>query len=319
MLLAAWGSSLCGCGAIPTPAHEAAAPAEPPPIEGGALGPVLTPAELDARRLELARALMDEPGWNLYSTGGDFIATPVDDPLLVEGARRRIDAMRDRLARELPPPAGSQRPAPLLLRIHPDRDAFERAGGQRGTTSFWDAERGEAALFDGGSTEERQRISWPALQHILVHEHLGTTVGLEVVPPWLLFGLASDCEALVLGADGRLAPPAEGRWRALARETAGAAPPPLARFLAFSREEFEGRNEFGSGAYRNLVLAGSLVAFLREEGPANLLGRTLTALQDGEEAPAALRAGLDGTPVAELDGAWRSWIEARTGRPLPAE
>lgn len=285
-------------------------------------------AELPSRtrRRELARTLASEPGWNLFESRHYFIATPVDDPLLIDGIKGRLDTQFARLEREFPGPQGAARRTSPLVRVHPDRQAFFDAGGQPGTTSFWVSSEHTLVLYDAGSDEGRKAQTWPALQHIVVHEYFDTVLGITPAPPWLLYGIAAHYEALRFfqvrgGANSFHLPADTERWDQLAQQTAGGAPPPLGRLLAFDREEFHGRNEFGSGGYRNLILAWSFVEFLGDdqappEARADFLRRYLASLLEENDAGEALRAALAGAELAALDLAWRQWIEAKIGREL---
>ena len=331
-------SALALCAlACTSPPREASLPAQATPREPGtptadeppapAESPALRPnadlgqgvdelARLDARRRELVELLALEPGWNLYQARRHFIATPVDDPWLVEGLRRRLAATSALLegwfGAESDPPA-----APALVRVYPTRAAYLAAGAPTGSSGVWLSPERTLALFDGRDAVGRASTTWGALQHMLVHEFLDRRAGLEAVPPWLLFGLGGYCEALVLSDGGALLPPLDGgRWTHLREVTAAEGPPPLARLLAFERDEFLGQNEFGSGAWRNLVLASALVGYLREElsagqPGAGLLTQAVHALARGE-SPAPPPAA----ELAALEASWRRWIAARTGRSL---
>jgi hypothetical protein len=166
------------------------------------------------------------------------------------------------------------------------------------------------------------------LQHVLVHEYLGNVLSIDEVPPWLLYGLAQNYESLRyvdLPASRRWTVPDKEQQDTDLREVVAAGVPmTLSRLLSFDRVEFHGVNEFGSSAYGNLVLAGSFVAFTKVELaqksglPENFLEKYCSELQAGGGHQAALESALPGADLAAVDGAWRAWIEARTGRRLAA-
>jgi hypothetical protein len=284
-------------------------------VPGATNAPIATTSSA-ARRRELIGALAAEPGWNLYLTQRHYIATPVDDPWLVEGLRRRLDASCALLDAWFGAPESAEQ-VPSLVRVYPSRAAYQSTRTPAGSTGVWISAENTLALFDGGDAIARAATTWGTLQHMLVHEYLDRRVGLEAVPPWLLFGLGGYFEALQLSGEGTLIPASDDtRWNQLREVTAGEGPPPLARLLTFDRDEFLGRNEFGSSAWRNLVLASALVDYLHEEGAAGrpgegLLEEALAALVRGE-TPSAPR----NEELRALEAAWRRWITARTGRAL---
>ncbi|MFT7668808.1 MAG: hypothetical protein ACI8X5_001507 [Planctomycetota bacterium] len=290
----------------------------------------------NARRQELARKLAAEPGWNLYESPHYFIASNVDDPLLIGGAKNRLEAEYARLVEEFPPAVtslGQERP---LVRIYESHQAFTNAGGQKGTSGFWNAPQNTLVIYDGKNEKGRSQETWSALQHVVVHEYFDKVLGLDPVPAWLLYGVSAQFESLKylpgISGPGALHFPAESdRWDHLATETAGTYPPPLSRFLRFSRGEFHGINEFGSGGYRNLILAWSFVHFLRDPLPdekgsveieadrewrAGFLAHYVRALEGGNSQEEALQTALGAVELAALDAAWKAWIEAKIGREL---
>ena len=296
----------------PAPALPVAAPAEAP-------SPAVDASARDARRLELVARVAADQGWNLYDTGAHFVATPVDDPWLVERARVRLEATAAWLAEHLAPPPPDPARAPLV-RIFADREAYHAAGGAPGTTGFWSSIERCLVLFDAGDAAARAAITWPALQHVFVHAYLDDRVGLDAVPPWLLFGLAGYVEGLEPDGDGVLAPPLDGdRWTHLRQVTAAEGPPPLGRLFAFDEREFRGENELGSSGWRNLVLSASLFAYLFEEQgspQATLPQALLEALARGHGAAETLAGLLPEQELQRLEADWRAWIETRIGRGL---
>jgi hypothetical protein len=306
------------------PEESASAPLSTPPPSADESAQLDEPLVLDLRRRALVEELSREAGWNLYESRRHFIATPVDDPWLIEGARLHLDATFAALQREFAPGA-SPRPRPKsLVRIYPSEQAYLAAGGPRGSTSFWSRADATLALFDAQSAAARATQTYAALQHVVVHEFLDSVLELEDVPAWLRLGLGGYFERLVLNEGGaragRLeAPAAARRWDELREVTAAEGPPPLARLMRFDAEEFRGRNEFGSGAWRNLILCSSLVAYLLEAagpGPSGseLLGAFVQALGQGDGAAQALERVLPGEQLESLDADWRRWVEARVGR-----
>lgn len=308
----------------PTPLDETG---EDPQDEAGETPRFHSPSQVI--RAELAADLASEAGWNLFETPHYFIATPVDQPLLIDGVKSRLEACLASLRTEFGDLEWSARRTPVL-RLHPSRSSFAEAGGQAGTTGFWSSPQLSLVIFDAGTPVDRARVTWPALQHVVVHEYLDSAIGLERTPSWLLYGLASKFEALQLfrthdGFDALRFPADSTRWSELAKETAGSGPPPLRRFLAFNRDEFRGLNGFGSGGYRNLILAWSFVAFLEEppasgaesdESRADFLRHYVEALAKGWRAETALDEARGTERLEDLDAAWRQWIEAKTGRGL---
>ncbi len=286
-------------------------------------------AKRNSRRWELANALRNSSGWNLFESQSYFIVSPIDNPLLIEGAKRRLDAMHERLLEDLPPGLVQHASEQALLRFLPDRASFESTGARRGTTAQWVSAENTLVCYDAGSVLQREAHTWPALQHVLVHEHLNSTLGISEVPSWLLYGLAARYESLRFRAT-----PEGGSWeepdgtelaRALSEAVAGEGPMPLARLLAFNSQEFFGVNEFGSGAYRNLVLAHSFVSFCwdpgkgsEERAPIDFLETFTRSLADGATPARALEHARGSTPLRSIELAWRTWIERATGRPLPS-
>ena len=285
----------------------------------------------DPRRLALAQTLAAEPGWNLYESASWFVATPVDDPLLVEGVKLRLEAVRSRLHSELTPRHATAHRAKPLVRIHASRAAFEDAGGQRGTSGFWNGPERTLVVYDAGT--DRAETTWPALQHVAVHAYLDDELGLENVPPWFLYGVAARYESLVrrelrTGGLALLQPPPDVERARLASAVEDAPPMALGELLAFDRDEFFGAIAYGSGGFRNLVLAHAFVRFLEapeagtspelDQQRAAYLAAAFRALQDGLGADVASRRARGVVPAAELDASWRAWIEAETGAPLPA-
>jgi hypothetical protein len=282
----------------------------------------------NARRWQLAHALGNDGGWNLYESGHYFIATPVDNPLLIEGAKRRLEALQTRLQADFPPASLHNTGPSTLLRIMPSLEAFRSAGGQAGTTAYWDRQENTLVCYDAGNDVARAQDTWPGLQHVIVHEYLDRVLGIQEAPKWLLFGLAASYEALRFEAT-----PEGGRWeapdpedlnRALSGAVAASAPMPLARLLGFDSGEFYGTNEFGSGAYRNLVLARAFVVYCQSPTeqqdaphPGNFLEKYTDVLARGLGPATALGRALEGSSMAKLNREWRDWIELRTGRKLP--
>ncbi len=321
---AALGTALfaAGCAAPPSkelepalgPARAEASPAEAP-------SPAIDASARDARRRELVARVAAEPDWNLYDTGAHFVATPVDDPWLVERARERLEATAAWLAEHFAPPPPDPTRDPLV-RVFADRETYRASGGAPGTTGFWSSTERSLVIFDAGDAADRAEVTWPALQHVSVHAFLDDRVGLDAVPPWLLFGLAGHVEGLEPDGDGVLAPPLEGdRWTHLRQVTAAEGPPPLGRLFAFDEREFRGENELGSGGWRNLVLSASLIAYLLEEQPQEsaqgaLPQALLEALHRGHDASASLEALLPEPDLQRLEADWRAWIETRIGRGL---
>ncbi len=285
----------------------------------------------DARRIALAQSLSSEPGWNLYESASWFVATPIDDPLLVEGVKLRLEAVRSRLHTELAPRHATAHRAKPLVRIHASRAAFENAGGQRGTSGFWNGPERTLVVYDAGA--DRAETTWPPLQHVAVHAYLDDELGLKNVPPWFLYGIAARYESLRrrelrTGGLALLEPPPEVERARLASAVEDAPPMPLGELLAFDRDEFFGANAYGSGGFRNLVLAHAFVRFLEatdagtsaevDRQRAAYLATALRALQDGLGGDVAARRARGVIPAAELDASWRAWIETETGAPLPA-
>ena len=277
------------------------------------------------RRAQLAQTLAREPAWNLYESEHYFLASPLVDPLLIEGAKRRLDALRRQLEQDFPP-NGAPAASPTLVRILPDRAAFVDWGGQAGSSAFWLSEQQTLVCYDAGDRLERERETWPALQHVLVHEYFGQVLGIREVPPWLLYGVATKYAGLQLkgvGVNEHWTSPAAATLDDPLREVlAGEGPMPLARLLAFDSQEFLGVNEFGSTAYRNLILAGGFVRFTENTEldqaalPADFLGRYASALQAGRPAAEALSEALQDADLKTIESDWRTWMEARTGRAL---
>ena len=111
----------------------------------------------------------------------------------------------------------------------------------------------------------------------------------------------------------------------LSEAVAAEAPVAVARLLEFNRTEFHGINEYGSGAYRNLILARAFVDFCLEDPqdgvpgtPApELLSLYTAALAGGSTPPLALSQALGSVSLGQLNQSWRDWIVRRTGRDLP--
>jgi hypothetical protein len=284
-------------------------------------------AQRNSRRWQLAHELRDAPGWNLFESENYFIATPIDDPVLIEGAKRRLDALRERLMDDLPmgPTTEGERP---VLRFLEDRAAFDASGARPGTTAQWNASENTLICFDAGTEAERAANTWPGLQHVLVHEYLSSTFVREPAPSWLLYGLAARYEALRFDAT-----PEGGVWReadtevlarALSEAVAVDSPMPLRRLLEFTPQEFFGVNEYGSGAYRNLILSRSFVSFCwsgandsEAQAPNGFLKTLVASLARGEEPTRALDRARRDASLESIELAWRGWIEKSTGRPLP--
>ncbi len=281
----------------------------------------------DARRRALAERLAGElPGWNLYESPCWFLATPVDDPLLVEGARERLEAVRARLHRELPPRRVDAHREKPLVRLHPSREAYAAAGAPQSSTGYWDPQARELVAYDAGGA--RAETTWPALQHMAVHAHLDAELGLAATPPWLLYGVGARYEGLrlrELRSGGRaLLPRPASEEAALLRAALGeTAPPPLDELFDPDREAFLATDARGLSAYRRLRLASAFVAFLEDPEPcgdgavdarrAGFLARYLSALQDGAGPEAGLERALGPISPAQLEAAWRSFLEARLG------
>ncbi len=306
----------------PPPAAAVEQPPAPPENskEPQATGALEARRVRAARRLQLSREVAAEDGWNLYETEHYFLATPVDDPLLVEGTKIRLETMYQELSSSFPPGSTEGHRHPPLVRIRPARVDFIAAGGQATSTGFWVPGKKTLELYDGGDESARGLQTWPALQHIVVHEYFGAVLAIEPIPPWLLFGVAAHFEALRFfrtdsGESAFGFPSDSERWRQLAVETAGSAPPPLGRFLEMNRDEFHGLNEFGSSGFRNLIISWSIVTFLKETRP-GFLERYVSSLTAGMEPDQCLEQALGGEPISAVDQAWREWIQSRIGRPL---
>lgn len=285
----------------------------------------------DERRLALARALAGEPGWNLFESASWFLTTPVDDPLLVEGVKLRLEAVRARLHAELAPRNAAAHRSKPLVRIQASRSTFEAAGGQRGTSGFWIGPERTLVIYDAGA--DRAETTWPALQHVAVHAYLDDELGLESVPPWFLYGVAARYESLVhrelrTGGAALLEPPPAAERARLVSAVEEDAPMPLGELLAFDRDAFFGANRYGSGGFRNLVLAHAFIRFLEtaeagtsaelDRSRSAYLGAAFRALQDGLDGGAAAERARGVVPAAQLDAAWRTWIESETGQALPS-
>lgn len=312
-------------------------PTSPPPVVAQRPGdeearatppPVQAPLPHDdARRRALAERLAGElPGWNLYESPCWFLATPVDDPLLVEGARERLEAVRARLHRELPPRRVDAHREKPLARLHASREAYAEAGAPRSSTGYWDPQARELVAYDAGGA--RAETTWPALQHMAVHAHLDAELGLAATPPWLLYGVGARYEGLRLrelrsGGRALLPRPANEEGNLLRAALGETAPPPLAELFDPDREAFLATDARGLSAYRRLRLASAFVAFLEDPEPcgdeavdarrAGFLARYLSALQDGAGPDAGLERALGPLPPGQFEAAWRSFLEARLG------
>jgi hypothetical protein len=308
-----------------------AAPAQGAPIAPAPPPTAELPAHDDALRGELARRLVAErPGWNLYESPSWFLATPVDDPLLVEGARARLEATRSLLLQELPPrPDGVPRVKPLVL-LHPSGEAYRAAGAPPGSTGYWDPKARELVAHDAGP--RRAEVTWPALQHMAVHAHLDAELGLDATPPWLLFGVGARLEGRRLrelrsGGRELLPRPLAEEAELLSSALAGEPAPAAGELLALDREAFLAPGGPGGSPYRRLRLASALVAFLEDPEPCGVAAvdavregfprRYLEALQGGAAAAEALTAALGELPLEALEAAWRTWLVTRLGLEAP--
>jgi len=274
----------------------------------------------DARRSELSAAIALQPGWNLYECEHYFLATPIDDPRLIDGLKRRCDALSRALLETYPPARTAARKLPTdrsVIRVLPSREAFQRAGASPGTTCYWNEERKEIVMFDDTSAGGRGTETWPALQHIVVHEYLSRTLQADDTAAWIKFGIAAHYEGLELGPAGWEAPQEDPRWRELDAQLTAAECVPLERLLRYTTEEFYGANAEDSGGRRNLILAWSLYEYLRTDElrytpAARIPSLYLRARSAGSDHARALEAALAEVNLPALEKDWRDWLMQRT-------
>lgn len=323
----------------PQPRDESTPPDESPPrasttddsleaTAGVTQGPPLAPGSTARARaeepdpLEGLRAELAPPGsgWTLTEEHPFLYLSELQSPARLRELQDRVEALRARLARDLPaPPGGPGHPVEASaprLRVFRDLEGYRAFGGARGSSAFYAAGEHEVVLAypDG---ERNELDAHAALQHILVHEYLFGELGLATLPPWLLYGLAELYGGMVL-VEGRLELP-RIEPRLVEPALHRSAPPPLAEFLTFNEHEFRGQNAYGLSAYASARLAWSLAYFLEvgaEESAAwhpawgGLMRRSIEAALNAPRGaePLAVYELWSEVDVPALEAAWRHWL-----------
>ena len=257
-----------------------------------------------------------EAGWELRAEGPYRILSQLDDARTLDALEVRALALHARLERDLPGDPGGGAGEAATVRVFRDLQGFLEHGGARGSTAFYSSLEREVVV---AYASEASATTAPdaALQHILVHEYLLGELGLQSLPPWLLYGLAELYGGMELEEGELRLPRVEPR---LVEEVLHRSPPPsLELLLGYNESEFLGRNDQGLSAYAAARLAWSLAYFLevgREEAGAwhpsweGLLARCVEAAREappGTEA-LAVHAVCSEVDLGALDAAWRLWL-----------
>ncbi len=288
----------------------------------------------EAARQEAVRRFASTPDWRLVPCDRYFLVTNSDSDEFVQGARRRLEAVRARLVREYPPRTpigGPNLHSRVVVMAHEDRTGYMEYGGAGGTSANYNEARRELSFYDEALDGPTQDDAWEGLQGMLATGYLHE---LErdvpaAFPEWIVWGISALQMELVLGEDGRLRPGLdeqdEARFAKAHRDDELLW---IADLLTYDRKQFLSKSRTGRAEPRLCrYQAGVFLRFLDSEGSGTsawdprwgqIVPRYFEALQDGRSTEECRAHAFEGIEPMELELGWRLWLERRFGEaPAP--